>query len=281
MNRRNNRESEVPQLREQGKLQGPVDHDVPVLAIFDAENALRTIVCGYACHATVLSSYQWSGDWPGYAQMELERRHPDCTAMVWIGCGADQNPLPRRQVELAKKYGAQLADAVDEQLQGVLQPINGDLGAIYAEVPLPFSSIPTRAKLEETVSSGDKFQAGRARLLLDTLERDGLISPTYPYPVQTLRLGDGPRLVTLGGEVVVDYAVRLKIELGRQRTWVAGYANDVMAYIPSERVLREGGYEGGGAMVYYGLPSPWKAGVEELIVDEVHRQAKQLSRSPD
>jgi hypothetical protein len=46
-----------------------------------------------------------------------------------------------------------------------------------------------------------------------------------------------------------------------------------MAYIPSRRVLGEGGYEGGGAMVYYGLPSPWSDEVEKVIVDEVKRQA--------
>ena len=53
--------------------------------------------------------------------------------------------------------------------------------------------------------------------------------------------------------------------------WIAGYSNDVMAYIPSLRVLKEGGYEGGGAMVYYGLPSPWGPEVEERIVSEVRR----------
>ena len=76
--------------------------------------------------------------------------------------------------------------------------------------------------------------------------------------------------IALGGEVVVDYALRLKKELGP--VWVAGYANDVMAYIPSLRVLKEGGYEGAGAMVYYGLPTVWSPRVEELIVAAVRNQ---------
>jgi len=78
--------------------------------------------------------------------------------------------------------------------------------------------------------------------------------------------------VFLGGEVVVDYALRLKRELSPHTTWVAGYANDVMAYIPSRRVLLEGGYEGGGAMVYYGLPSAWTVEVEKQIVARVRSQ---------
>ncbi len=84
-------------------------------------------------------------------------------------------------------------------------------------------------------------------------------------------LGDQVQFVFLGGEVVVDYALRLKSELSGPRTWVAGYANDVMAYIPSRRVLREGGYEGEGAMVYYGLPTAWSPEVEKQIIDAIHR----------
>jgi neutral ceramidase len=94
----------------------------------------------------------------------------------------------------------------------------------------------------------------------------------YPYPVQTWILGDGPKWAFLGGEVVVDYSLRLKRELGDGNTWIAGYSNDVMAYIPSERVLTEGGYEGASAMLYYTLPSAWAPGLEDKIVGEVKRQ---------
>ena len=109
VNRRNNREASVPELRTTGELAGPVDHDVPVLAIRNQQGELTAIVFGYACHATVLSFYQWSGDYPGFAQVELEASHPGAIALFFAGCGADQNPLPRRTVELAKHYGRRLA----------------------------------------------------------------------------------------------------------------------------------------------------------------------------
>jgi hypothetical protein len=101
------------------------------------------------------------------------------------------------------------------------------------------------------------------------------LSPTHPYPVQVWQLGDEVQFVVLGGEVVVDFALRLKSELKGKATWVAGYANDVMAYIASRRVLKEGGYEGATAMVYYGLPTAWAPESEDLIVQEVHRQVDQ------
>ena len=200
---------------------------------------------------------------------------------MWNGttcspCGADQNPLPRRRVELARDYGGQLATAVDRVLAGEMHEIRGRFAAAYDEIDLPFAKLPARETLEKTAQSENRYAARRARLLLETLRRHGTLSPTYPYPVQTWRLGPELLFVTLGGEVVVDYSLRIKKELGPTTTWVAAYTNDVMAYIPSRRVLEEGGYEGGGAMVYYGLPSVWAPEVEERIVETVRRQAARL-----
>jgi neutral ceramidase len=280
VNRRTNKEADVPKLREAGRLRGPVDHDVPVLAVRDPAGRLRAVAFGYACHATVLSFYQWSGDYPGFAQLALEKAHPGAVALFWAGCGGDQNPLPRRTVALAEEYGRQLADGVEAVLRAPMTPVAGRLSAAYTEIPLPFADLPTRDQLLKDAASTDRHVAARARLLLKNLERDGSLAGTYLYPVQAWQLGDGPTLVALGGEVVVDYALRLKKELGAGRTWVMGYANDVMAYIPSLRVLKEGGYEGGGAMLYYGQPTVWSPRVEEMIVAAVHEQVKKVRGQP-
>jgi neutral ceramidase len=276
VNRRNNREPDVPTLREKGLLVGPVDHDVPVLAI-RADDKLKAVLFGYACHATALTTvYQWAGDHPGFAMMAVEEQYPGTQAMFFAGCGADQNPLPRSTVEIAQQYGSQLAHAVHQVLDGVMKPITGELKTAYAEIDLGFSAVPTREQLEQTLKSDDRFERFRARLLLKEVETKGSVSPAYPYPIQTWKLGDGPLWIAMGGEVVVDYSLRFKSELGPDTTWVAGYSNDVMAYIPSLRVLKEGRYEGGGAMRYYGLPSPWAENVEDLIAAEVHRQAQEV-----
>jgi hypothetical protein len=273
VNRRENKEKDVPDLRAAGRLKGPVDHDVPVLAAYSADGKLRGVVFGYACHATVLSYQKWCGDYPGYAMIELEKAHPGAVALFFAGCGADQNPLPRRTVELATDYGRQLAAAVGEVLRGSMTAIAPESAATYKEIDLPLAEVPTREALAKATLSANKYEAARAKMLLKTLDADGSIPAAYPYPVQAWRLGKGLTLLALGGEVVVDYSRRLKKELGAG-TWVMGYANDVMAYIPSARVLKEGGYEGATSMVYYGLPSVWGPRVEELIVAEARRQAE-------
>jgi len=245
VNRRNNKEADVPGLRDLGRLKGPVDHDVPVLSVRDRQGRVKAVVFGYACHATVLSFYQWSGDYPGFAQLDLEKAHPDAIALFWAGCGADQNPLPRRSVALAEKYGQELARGVDDVLAAPMTPITGKLMAAYAEVALPFDDLPSRDKLVEDSTSTNRYVASRARNLLRQLKDNGSLAGTYPYPVQAWQLGDGLTFVALGGEVVVDYSLRLKKELGRDTTWVAGYTNDVMAYIPSLRGAQGGRLRGG------------------------------------
>ncbi|MCA9118665.1 MAG: neutral/alkaline non-lysosomal ceramidase N-terminal domain-containing protein [Planctomycetaceae bacterium] len=274
VNRRENKPyDKAPHWRTVGSLKGPIDHDVPVLAIHNEEGGLRGVVFGYACHSTTLSVTQWSGDYPGFAQIELEKLHPGCVAMFWAGCGADQNPLPRSSVELAQHYGRRLADAVDAVLLTTeLLPIADQLATTYTEIDLPLGELPTKEQIETNTKSTNRYEAARAKMLLKQIEGGKALSATYPYPVQTWRLGDDIQFITLGGEVVVDYAIRLKAELSGTKTWVAGYSNDVMAYIPSRRVLVEGGYEGGGAMVYYGLPTVWAPEVENDIVVEVHNQ---------
>lgn len=274
VNRRTNKEAEVPQLKKEGKILGPHDHDLPLLAVHNAKGELRAVLFGYACHATVLSGYDWCGDWPGFAQIEIEKRHPGCLALFWAGCGADQNPLPRRTVELAEGYGKLAADAVDAALKQDLAPISGTLTTTYREISAPLGTLPTKEELQTAADGKDKFQAARAKMLLAEIAAGNPLRSDYPYPVAVWKIGPDVQWVILGGEVVVDFALRLKSDLAGKKTWVAGYANDVMAYIPSRRVLTEGGYEGGGSMVYYGLPTIWAPEIEEVIVREVVRQTK-------
>jgi len=275
VNRRNNPESQVQETRKRGEaLRGPVEHSVPVLAARAPDGALRAVIFGYACHNTTLSFYQWCGDYSGFAQLDLQQRHPGLLAMFWIGCGADQNPLPRRSVALCQEYGSMLAGAVDEVLAKSLRPVPARIRTAFEVLDLPFGEQPTREKLEETAKKKD-YEARWARRLLGELDAGRPWAKSYPYPVQVWKLGDGQLWIVLGGEVVVDYAIRFKNRYGPQ-TWVAGYANDVMSYIPSHRVWKEGRYES-GAFSVYGLPAErWCEDIEDRIAACVERLAAKV-----
>jgi len=255
--------------------EGPVDHSVPVLRVTDLEGKLRAVAFGYACHNTTLPLLDWCGDYAGFAQAEIEAKHPGAVAMFWTGCGADANPLPRGTVEHARKYGKELAEGVEKVLEGKLTPVTGSVRSRYATIDLAYEKLPDKEQLGAQTLSKNYAEKTRATRLLVQIEKEGKLSPGYAhYPVQVVRLGEQVVWAFLGGEVVVDYSTRLKKELaGGPSVWVAGYANDVMAYIPSERVLKEGGYEADSSMLYYGHPSKWATGLEEKIVGKVKELA--------
>lgn len=256
---------------------GPVDHDVPVLRVDDAAGKLRAVAFGYACHNTTLNFYQLCGDYAGFAQADIEQRHPGATALFWAGCGGDANPLPRGNLEMCRTYGRALADAVEDVLRKPAAPLRGAISASYATIPLTFASVPTKEKLMADLLSKEYAVRTRAARYLKTLEGGGKIDDTYPhYPIQVWRVGDQLVWIALGGEVTVDYALRLKKELAGQRpVWVTAYANDVMAYIGSARIINEGGYEADSSMIYYGMPGKWQPTIEDKIVAKAVELAKE------
>ena len=255
---------------------GPVDQDVPVIAVRGADGSLRAIVFGYACHNTVLNDYQVAGDWAGYAQAALEKAHPEAMAMFIQDCGADANPLPRHTAELAEGYGKAIAAATEEVLNGKMRPLHGPLSAAFVLVDLAFEPPPSRQKLQDRLTSTNEYIRRNAKLLLQVLDRDGKLPDHYPYPIEVWQFGKDLTFIALGGEVVVDYSLRFKRQYGVDNVWVAGYSNDVFAYIPSRRVLLEGGYEGGDAMLVYGQPAHFTWTVEETIAEKVDEIVKRL-----
>jgi neutral ceramidase len=259
---------------------GPVDHDVPVIRVTTPDGKLRGVLFAYACHNTTLGGeqYQVNGDYAGFAQSEFETSHPGATAMFMLLCGADQNPNPRGKVENAMQYGKELSDSVSKVILNRMDPISGPVQAAYKVIQLNFKA-HDRSQFEHDLK--DKFRptVRRAELMLKLYDERRPIRST-PYPVQALRFGKTLTLVALGGEVVVDYDLRIKREFPGEHLIVAGYSNDVMCYIPSLRILREGGYEAVDSMMYYGQPGPFDEHIEEAVMDGVYGVMKRVGRKP-
>ncbi len=264
---------------------GPVDRSVPVLRVDGTDDAPIAIVFGYACHNTTLQDpfVRYHGDYAGVAQAALEQRHPGTAALFVAGCGADANPMPRGTLELVEAHGTALADAVDRALK-VASPIAPSLRTAYGTVDLPFAGEAARERWKRQLDIEEVYMQRHAALMKAAIARNGRLPAAQPDPVQVWRFapataaeaGSGLTLVALGGEVVIDYARRLAREYPQRRLWVAGYSNDVFGYVPSLRVLREGGYEGGDAMIYYGRPGPFTEEVEGLILAKVRRLVRDV-----
>jgi putative membrane-bound dehydrogenase-like protein len=254
---------------------GPVDHALPVLKVEDADGKLRAIIANYACHCTTLGGEfnRVCGDWAGYAQEYIERENPGALAMITIGCGADANPFPRGGADaglaLARQHGEELATEVKRLLAQTFVPLNSRLATRFKEIALPFGPHFSREQWEIRAKK-DSAVGYHARKNLARLDRGEKLPTELYYPIVTWNFGDGLAWVFLPGEVVVDYALRLKQEFDPTRLWVTAYANYVPCYIPSRRILAEDGYEAEDSLWYYDRPARISTNAEDLIIKTVH-----------
>ncbi|MCA9004854.1 MAG: c-type cytochrome [Planctomycetaceae bacterium] len=253
-------------------ISGPNDYDLPILCVKSPEGKSRAILVGYACHCTTLGGVPFmSGDWAGCAVEGIEADIPGCMAMVVIGCGADQNPKFRGDDQGAARVNGQaVATGVQQRLKTGLTDITGNLSAYSDEIKLPLATQPTEAEWKERAGKPG-ITGYHAKKNLNRIKRGEALTDQVEYPIKTWSFGEDLAIVFLGGEVVVDYSLAIKQKHGA-KVWVNSYANDVPCYIPSERVLEEGGYEGKNAMVWYDLPGPFAPGLEKKILDVVSQQ---------
>ncbi len=250
-------------------LPGPVDHDVPIIKIYDKANELKGILFGYACHTTVLNDDIIHGDWAGIAMESLEERHSGICALYLAGCGADQNPLPRRSKKLRDAYGMIMAEAISQAGEGI--PLDGILTTRRSVVELPLQRLPQVEEIETLLEKAPPlYQFGYRNFLQQAKTPQGL-ADIVPLEIVVWQFGSNLCLIGMSGEIVVDYALRFKMSYGANSTWVCGYTGVLEAYIPSERVLAEGGYEAGESQFWFGWAAPFATGLEEKIIKTVEK----------
>ncbi len=258
---------------------GPVDHSLPLIQIRDADGALRGLLFNYACHCTTFGSdyNRLNGDWAGYASKYIEEQHGDIVAICTIGCGADQNP-PRGKKEVAQNlaigHGRAIALEVSRLLKQPMQAVTANLKTSFGVADLPIDG-PSEMALKKSLESSRPQVRRHAENMLAIYKEKGQLPETYPAPAQVWKFGNQLTMIFLGGEVVVDYVLRLKKEIKSDSVWVTAYANDIFGYVASERMRDEGGYEYDYSMIYYNQPGPWAKGTEEILMRRIHELVKQ------
>ncbi len=259
---------------------GPADRSVPVLRVDAADGRPRAVLFGCACHNTTLThtNYAVCGDYAGYAQEHIQQRYPAVQALFMMGCGGDANPYPRGTLQQARQHGTELGLEVCRVMETKLRPVSGPLALAYDFASLPLQS-PGRAELEKIAATGPSWQTGNARQMLSLLERGEKLPADFRCPVAVWQFGNDLTLVALSGEVVVDYVPLLERALGPLQLWLAAYCHESFGYLPSARVLAEGGYENRGLGSGQGWFAP---AAQDVLVEKVRQMAKQAGRKvPD
>lgn len=257
---------------------GLVDRSVPVLRIDNADGKLRAVLFMCACHNTTLgpNNMLLSGDYGGFAQRAVEAEHPGVTAFMLLGCAGDANPHPRGTMDNARDHGVSLAVEVSRILGEKLKPIGGPLQTLLENVDIPLAEPPPRDELETMAKTGPGYKQGVAREMLALLNKGYKIPTHYTAPVALWQFGEDLTLVALPGEVVADYVTLLERALGSLDLWIAAYTNDVFGYLPSARVIEEGGYETRG--IYSGGPGFFSPKAQDTVVAAVRDLARKAGR---
>lgn len=262
---------------------GPADRSVPILRVAEAGEGgkLLGVVFQAACHNTTLggSFYGITGDFAGYAQAHVEEAFPGVQAMFMIGCAGDANPYPRdNRIETSRKHGAELGAEVVRLLEAheKLRGLGGPLRTAYAKADLPLEPLPPEADLSRMRLQPGGWRGWVAGEMAKYHEEGADPFPeTKQAPMAVWQFGDDLTLVGLSGEVVVDYVALLEEELGALDLWVSAYCNEVYGYLPSARVLREGGYETRG--LYHGVGF-FRPEAEAAAIATVRRLAEEAGR---
>jgi neutral ceramidase len=278
---------------------GPVDRDVPVLvveAVGAKEAPVIAIVFGYACHNLTLAPTccEFHGDYAGIAQEALEKKFPGAVALFLAGAGADLDPTPRGTLESAIAHGQALGDVVGLLVAAgvpacrtdslvpprqagapaaTMAAVRGTLRVAFEEIILDLDPLPTADDLRVDLASEDLPRRRKAKFLLDAYSAKESLPRSIACPVQAITFGDELLLIALGGEPVVEFALRLKADVVGPLVWVAGYSNDMFGYLPTRRVREEGGYEGGRATLWSALPAPIASTAEQRVIDAVRSLA--------
>lgn len=257
---------------------GLADRSVPVLRVDSPEGAPRAILFGAAVHGTTLGqdNLQLCGDFAGFAQGYVEEKFPKVQAMFMLGCAGDNNPYPRGTMELTRQHGKALADEVARVVAGKLRPVRGPLQLAFGHADVPLQASLSRSELEKIAADKRNAQAFAAKQMVAVLDGGGKLATHYACPLAVWQFGQDLTLVGLSGEVVVDYVTMLEKALGPNQLWIAAYCNDVFGYLPSARVLREGGYETRG--LYTGGAGLFVAESEQTVVQKVRELAAKAGR---
>jgi hypothetical protein len=250
---------------------GPVDHHLPMMKIADTDGKIKAIFVEYACHGTTLFDdiNKTHGDWIGDAQVAIEANHPGAIAMVAQGCAGDSDPNLRGTLAISKLHGEEIAKEVERLLSTPLKPISEPPSVRVKRIQLPYDHVPDVKEFTE-LSLDSSAKGHNAEVYLDRIVRGIPIDSTLTYPIECWTFGKELAMLFLGGEVLADYSVRIRNELGSDKLWINAYTNDVKAYIPSARNIKEGGYEVEVNMYYYDHPFRFSTRIEDIIIKAVH-----------
>ncbi|HVN30205.1 MAG TPA: neutral/alkaline non-lysosomal ceramidase N-terminal domain-containing protein [Candidatus Binataceae bacterium] len=253
---------------------GVADSEALALGVYSDDAAPIAILFNYPCHGVVLceDNLLYSRDWPGFAADEIEStaEGEGAIAMFLQGATGNIDPRSRGSFEVAREHGTIVGRAVLSAL-ALAQSIE-DARVAFRRAPITLKLrqlddliADARRCAAQTQASLNNHRGGEG-IQLKRLRDQHELSLTQLAAIEMLEeqnrrdrrvdvarreIATALTLITIGGVAIAGIPGELFVELGLalkanplfDRTFVAGYCNDLAGYIPTREAYAQGGYE--------------------------------------
>jgi len=254
-----------------------MDTDLFLLKLTDSKGKVRGILYNYACHPTSVGSdnHLISADFPGEVRSQLKNIYPDSEVVFLQGCGADIKPRFgvvdgyfksadfTRLKEGCKNFTQEISNIINS---GKWREIQLNIKTAEKEFLL-YTTEKDKSFFNAIYNNPDEAEYRRESALaaLENIDNENT-SANLPFYINAISLDNQTCLLALENEIVSDIGKLIK-ELSNDDLIVLGYSNSVCCYIPTEDIIKNGGYEGENYMIAR-LAGPFVPENESIIVGE-------------
>jgi hypothetical protein len=255
----------------------PYDDDVDVIDIVRTKGKERTVLFLAGCHPVFKNEgaegITISANYPGVTRRWLDEKAGINQSMFIQGCGGDINPVDASHVNTGNKLAADITAVLNKPQEA----LNGKISFYLDSINFPVKKWTEAALMEfrnrNSGKEGDVYAEKNVRwadMMLQSY-RANTIPASMPVYIQTINIGQW-KLVGLSREAVTDYSMGIKKLWPGALVSVAGYCNDVSSYLPTQRHIREGVYEGMDSFFWYGQPAVFPESVYDDILEKIKQQ---------
>jgi neutral ceramidase len=257
-----------------------IDKDLFVLKLVDQAYQVRSIIYSYGCHPTSMSSdnYMISNDFPGRTSRYLEEMYPGVTAMFLQGCAGELKPAKSADVDRFKSCSlAEMEEAGIDLAQDIIGILEGEA---FTQIRCSFQTIlvdpllyteqtgiPFYEDIMNDPGVGDFRKRGAQRTIQQI--KDGSVKDRAPLYISIWYLDEETRLIAMEGEVSSEYSLLLKKMFPGGKTIVLGYTNGNYYYVPTRKMILEGGYEVDCNYCFGSFRGAFVPEIEDIILGQI------------
>lgn len=268
-------------------VDGSIDKELLVMKLTDAAGAVKGISYNYGCHTTSMGSDNMllSNDFAGRTSRVLEETYPGAAVLFLQGCAGELKPRKSAEgtrfksltIAEMEEAGTDLAqDVIRIMEQAPFQTVHCSFRTALAD-PLLYTE-QTPAAFYEPIASNPDYNSFYRNAAIRTIQaiKDGTIKDRIPHYISIWKLDDRHRIVSMEGEVSTEYSLLIKKLFADDTTLALGYTNGVYCYIPTRKMIGEGGYES-DCNFFFDMRGPFVPEIEDIIVGQLVKLDMELA----